>query len=264
MARTFFLFIFLVLHLYGYAQQVKQCTIHNALADTSFLVVPEISTEQLKQLLAAGSALLLDTRPHEEWAIGHLQGAINISPKPGMPLSLYTSDVHEILRLVKGDKNRLLVLYCNGPFCDKSKRLSADLVKEGFTNVMRYQGGTPVWRATGNVLQVEKAGLIYFSKDHTAVWVDAREAAAYRKETLKGAINIPFNRLTGNKNSGPIKQAKDEGRLPMHDHNTRIVVVAGNLQEAAAVSEAIAKEAFHNVYYFNGSFKEARKAIEGR
>src|SRR5688572_20906225 len=107
MARIFFLFIFLVLRLNGYTQEVKQYTsIHHALADTISFLVPEISTQQLKQVLAEGSVLLLDTRPNEEWANGHLPGAINVSPKPDMEMSLYTSDVHEILRLVKGDKNR--------------------------------------------------------------------------------------------------------------------------------------------------------------
>jgi rhodanese-related sulfurtransferase len=164
--------------------------------------------------------------------------------------------------LVKGNKNKALVLYCNGPFCEKSKRLSAHLVKEGFTNVLRYQLGTPVWRATGNVLEVEKDGIPYFGMDKTTVWIDGREEAAFKKETLKGAVNIPFIGLSNNKNSGVIKEAKDDGRLPMHDHNTRIVVLANNVREAAAVASAIAKEAFHNVSYFNGTYQQVKKIVD--
>jgi len=265
MARFILVLTFLVPGFCGYTQEVKQFTsIHNAVADTSSFVVPDITTVQLKQILATGEALLLDTRPHEEWASGHIPGALNVSSRPGVPMSLYTSDVHEILRLTGGDKNKALVLYCNGPYCDKSKRVSTDLIKEGFTNVVRYQGGTPLWRTTGNVMELEKEGLIYFSNDKTAVWVDAREESIYRKETIQGAINIPFSSLTGVKNTGMIKQTKDDGRLPMHDHNTRIVVIAANIQEAAAVAEAITKEAFHNVSYFKGSFQEARDIMEGK
>ena len=40
-----------------------------------------------------------------------------------------------------------VVLYCNGPFCQKSKRLAAELLEAGFTNVRRYQLGMPTWRA---------------------------------------------------------------------------------------------------------------------
>jgi rhodanese-related sulfurtransferase len=263
MSRVLFLSIFISLGLCGYSQQEKKnISIHHAVADTVSFVVPEISTQELRKLIAAGSTLLLDTRPHEEWANGHLPGAINVAPKPGMPMSLYTSDVHEILRLVNGNKKRELVLYCNGPFCDKSRRLSEDLIKEGFTKVVRYQLGTPVWQATGNILQVEKEGLVYFNNDQTAVWVDARVEAIYKSETLKDAVNIPFNRLTGNKNTGIIKEAKDDGRLPMYDHNTRIVVFASNVEEAAAVAAAITKEAFHNVHYFNGSYQEVKQILE--
>jgi rhodanese-related sulfurtransferase len=261
MARALFFTILLPFSIGGYCQQ-GYTSIYNALADTSSFAVPEISTQQLRKLIAAGSVLLLDTRPYEEWATGHLPGAINVAPKPGMPMSLYTSDVHEILRLVKGDKNKALVLYCNGPFCEKSKRVSTDLVKEGFTNVVRYQLGTPIWRATGNLLQVEKHGLTYFSNDNTVVWVDAREDTAYKRESLKGAVNIPFDHLTGNKNTGVIKEAKDDGRLPMNDHNTRIVVIANNAGEAAAVAAAITKEAFHNVIYFNGRYEEVKQTLD--
>ena len=263
MTRALFLSVFLALSFYGYNQQEKKYTsIYNALADTSSFASPEVSTQQLRKIIAEGSAVILDTRPFEEWASGHLPGALNVAPKPGMPMSLYTSDVHEVLRLVKGDKNKALVLYCNGPFCEKSKRVSTDLLKEGFTNVKRYQLGTPVWRATGNLLQVEKEGLAYFSKDNTAIWVDAREEAAYKKETIQGAVNIPFTRLTGTKNTGVIKEAKDDGRLPMLDHNTRIVVFANNDQEAAAVAAAITKEAFHNVNYYSGSYQDVKETLE--
>jgi hypothetical protein len=48
----------------------------------------------------------------------------------------------------------------------------------------------------------------------------------------------------------------------MEDHNTRIVVVGGDARHARYVAEALAREAFHNVSYFAGSFEEARKALQ--
>lgn len=263
MVKSFLFSLSLAICVCGFGQkEANQSSIFNAIADTSFFIVPEISTHQLKKLIVEGSILLLDTRPHEEWASGHLPGAINVAPKPGMPMSLYTSDVEEILRLVKEEKSKALVLYCNGPFCDKSKRLSEDLVKTGFTNVVRYQLGTPFWRATGNVMEIEKDGLLYFHNDPTAVWIDARDSTEFNKSTIQNAVNIPFKSLTGKKNTGVIKKVKDNGRLPMHDHNTRIVVFGNNKEEAAAVAGALTKEAFHNVNYFIGSFVEAKQVID--
>jgi hypothetical protein len=45
----------------------------------------------------------------------------------------------------------------------------------------------------------------------------------------------------------------------MEDHNTRIVVVGP--EPPRYVAEAIAREAFHNVAYFPGTFAQARAAI---
>jgi rhodanese-related sulfurtransferase len=60
---------------------------------------------------------------------------------------------------------------------------------------------------------------------------------------------------------GEVKRAKDDGRLPMEDHNTRIIVVGRDAAQARYVAEALAREAFHNVTYFPGSFEEAQTAL---
>jgi len=116
---------------------------------------PEVSTDELKRVLVDGSALVLDARPHLEYAMSHVPGALNVSAKPGTPISVYVSDVREIERLVGGDRTKPLILYCNGPFCGKSKRLSEELVSAGFTNVRRYQLGIPVWRALVGLTEIE-------------------------------------------------------------------------------------------------------------
>jgi rhodanese-related sulfurtransferase len=69
----------------------------------------EISTEGLERILAARSATVLDTRPSREYAISHIPGAVNVAPKPGVPISMYVSDVTEIGRLVRGNKAAPLV-----------------------------------------------------------------------------------------------------------------------------------------------------------
>lgn len=218
---------------------------------------PEISTEELQSILATGAAALLDTRPHLEWAISHIPGALNVAPKPGMLMSQYTSDVAEIGRLVGGDKSRPLVLYCNGPFCGKSKRVSEDLLLAGYTNVRRYQLGAPVWRALGGVMVIESDGVRYvLEKDETSVFIDAREPEEFHTASLPKARNIPRSKVLPGKDVGEVKAAKDDGRLPMEDHNTRIVVFGRDAGQAKAVAEAIAREAFHNVSYFDGSFEQ--------
>lgn len=222
----------------------------------------EISTDELKSLMASGMAVLLDTRPHLEWAISHIPGARNVAPKPGMPMSQYTSDVAEVGRLVASDKTRPVILYCNGPFCGKSKRVSDDLLAAGYSNVRRYQLGAPVWRALGGVMVTELDGVTHIlEKDQTAVFIDAREPAEFEAGSLPAARNLPRSRLIAGKDVGEVKAAKDDGRLPMEDHNTRIVVFGRDARQARAVADAIAQEAFHNVSYFEGDFSALRPLI---
>ena len=101
----------------------------------------------------------------------------------------------------------------------------------------RYQLGIPVWRALGGACEIELAGLPHvLAGDRTAVLLDVREADDFRKGTLPG-------------------------RLPMEDHNTRVIVLAQDPAHARYVAEAIAREAFHNVSYFPGTLDEARAAV---
>jgi len=222
----------------------------------------EVSTEQLRGILADKSAVVLDARPFREFAISHIPGAVNVAPKPGVPASAYVSDVAEIGRLLEGKKDTPVVLYCNGPYCGKSKRLAEELLSAGYTNVRRYQLGIPVWRALGGLTEIEAEGLRHVvANDRTTVLIDAREIDAFRSGSLPNARNIPRSGVLEGKDVGEVKRAKDDGRLPMEDHNTRLIIIGRDVAEARYVAEALLREAFHNVAYFRGSFQEAQAAL---
>ena len=223
----------------------------------------EVSTDELKRILANRSAVVLDARPYREFAMSHVPGAQNVAPKPGIPISMYVSDVKEVERLVDGDKSKPLILYCNGPFCGKSKRLSEELLTAGFTNVRRYQLGIPIWRALGGLTQIELEAVQYVLQfDQTAVFLDARNAEEFKAGTLPGARNVPQSAVEPGKDVGEVRKAKDDGRLPMEDHNTRIVVFGRDAAQARGLAEAIVREAFHNVAYFPGNFDVLRTTVK--
>ena len=223
----------------------------------------EVSTEQLRGILADMSAVVLDARPLREYAISHIPGAKNVAAKPGVSMSAYVSDVAEVGRLLEGKKQTPLVLYCNGPYCGKSKRLAEELLAAGYTSVRRYQLGIPVWRALGGVTEIEPDGLRYVAaNDQTTVLVDVREAEDFRSGSLPNARNIPRSGVLEGKDVGDVKRAKDDGRLPMQDHNTRLIVIGRDVVEARYVAEAFVREAFQNVAYFHGSFQDAQAALK--
>jgi rhodanese-related sulfurtransferase len=207
---------------------------------------PEVSTAEVRAALSAENVVVLDARPVEEYAVSHLPGARSVVGKPGLAPSLYTADVNDVVRKVP-DRATSLIVYCNGLYCGRSKRFAADLRAIGYVNVRRYQLGIPAWRGLGGVTQVEKEALLRILRlDRTAVLVDARPQAASRTR-LRNAKSIPLAETT---------QAKDDGRLPMTDHSTRIFVVGDTTEQAKAVAEAIVKDAFHNVSFYAGSVSD--------
>jgi rhodanese-related sulfurtransferase len=118
--------------------------------------------------------------------------------------------------------------------------LADELLAAGYTNVRRYQLGIPVWRALGGVTEIETDGLRHvLARDRTAVVIDARDTTAFRARTLPGARHIPRRGVLEGKDVGEVRRAKDDGRLPMSDHNTRIVVVGSSAADARYVAEAL-------------------------
>jgi rhodanese-related sulfurtransferase len=212
----------------------------------------EVSTEQVRRILADGSAIVLDSRKRSEYVAGHIPGARNVAPPPDAPPAEYVAAVE---RLVGGDKNKALVLYCNGPFCQASRQVSEQLVAAGFTNVRRYQLGIPIWRALGGPTEIELEGIRRIYKvDQTAVFFDARSAEEFAKGSLPGAYNLPADKLASD--------GRKKAPLPRNDFNTRIVLFGRDSGQARALADELSKSPFHNVTYFPGSFETLRAALK--
>jgi len=95
-----------------------------------------VSRHELMDRLKGGLVTVLDVRPEDEFALGHLPGAINI------PLGALEK------RLADLDPRQEIVAYCRGPYCVLSYEAVALLRARGFT-VRRLEDGLPEWRAAG-------------------------------------------------------------------------------------------------------------------
>ena len=224
---------------------------------------PEISTEEMQRILTEKTAVLIDPRPVKEFAIDHIPGAINIAPQPGNSKTGDFSAVAEIGRAVQHNKATPIVLYCNGPLCGKSKRVANQLLAAGYTNVRRYQLGIPIWRILVGLTEIELEGILYVvRKDQTAVLLDARDPEEFKTATIPGAVNLPLSGVKRGKKDDEIKKAKKDGRLPVEDHNTRIIIFGQDRSQARALAKELAKAAsFQNVSYFDGDFEKLHKAF---
>ncbi|MFC7400423.1 rhodanese-like domain-containing protein [Chelatococcus sp. GCM10030263] len=228
----------------AYAQEIN---IYQAIIGEPDQKTQEVSTEQMRRIVSDGSAIILDTRPHDEFVNGHIPGARNLKGSPEEAMAA-------VEQLVDGDKSKALVLYCNGPFCQASRRMSEQLLDAGFINVRRYQLGMPIWRALGGPTEVELEGVVrVFKNDHTAVFFDARSAEEFAEESLPRARNLPL-----------AAAATVRGKpMPLDDFNTRIVLFGRDAAQARALADALSKRPWHNVAYYPGSFETLSTAVKG-
>lgn len=212
----------------------------------------EASTEDVRRILADGSAVLIDSRKRSEYVAGHIAGAKNAAPEPGAPPAAF---VAEVSKLAGGDKSKALVLYCNGQNCQASRQLAAQLLEAGFTNVRRYQLGLPMWRALNGPVEIELEGILRVYKiDQTAVFLDARTAADFAKASLPGTHNVPADQLA----AGILSKAP----MPRDDFNTRIILFGRDSAQARTLADAIGKSAMQNVSYFPGTFEALAAAVK--
>ena len=239
----------------AHSQNIYDAVLAEAAADT-----PNISTGELINILEDRSAIVVDVRTYDEYAISHIPGAVNVSGKSGSTREEFTSDATEIGRLVDEEKSAPIVIYCAGPHCGKARRVADDLLSLGYSHVSRYQLGIPVWRALGGVTEIEMQGILHvLNNDQTAVFIDARNADQFGDSTLDNAQNIQARFVVPEKGGKEVANAKEDGRLPMQDHNTRVIVFGQDMSEAKKVAEALSRNAFHNVSFFAGSFSEIRE-----
>lgn len=104
-----------------------------------------IDRDELLARLKRGDAVLVDVRPREEYAAGHLPGARSI------PLPELQRKVRDLPR------DQEIVAYCRGPYCTFSREGVAFLVGRGYRAV-RFDEGLIEWRAAGLPVEVGTRG----------------------------------------------------------------------------------------------------------
>ena len=102
-------------------------------------LVPEANTyrkitmqEAVEMMEKEENYIILDVRTHEEFAAGHIPGAIVVPNE--------TIGTEEIAQLP--DKDQLIMVYCRSG--NRSKQASDKLVTLGYTNIVEF-GGINSW-----------------------------------------------------------------------------------------------------------------------
>jgi rhodanese-related sulfurtransferase len=96
----------------------------------------QISRDELEAKLRRDNLVILDVRPEVEYQNGHLPGAVSIP----------VEQLAKRLRTLPRD--RRIVVYCRGSYCQFADRAVSILRRKGF-EAIRLEGGWPEWRAEG-------------------------------------------------------------------------------------------------------------------
>lgn len=95
-----------------------------------------VDGDELLRRVRHGEVTVLDVRPREEYAAGHIPGAISI------PLGELAARLQEL------PADRDIVAYCRGPYCVMAVEAAALLREKGFA-AHRMEQGVVDWRARG-------------------------------------------------------------------------------------------------------------------
>ena len=89
----------------------------------------QISMEEAVTMMAQESDyIILDVRRADEFAAGHIPGAINVANE-----SISTAEIPEL-----PEKNQLILVYCRSG--NRSKQAAQKLVDLGYTNIVEFGG----------------------------------------------------------------------------------------------------------------------------
>ena len=106
--------------------------------------VIEISREELRTRMERGDIVLIDVRPPEEYAAGHIPGAVSV------PFGRLAEDLAAIEEL---PTDADIVAYCRGAYCVLAHDAVRLLHAQG-REAVRLQDGLLEWRTEGNPVEV--------------------------------------------------------------------------------------------------------------
>ena len=101
----------------------------------------DVSLAEIRDYMEAKGALLIDARSPQDFAYGHILGAVNL------PLECIKESYRGELRLLAAELP--VITYCGGEACHSSVDLAIHLSQEGCRDVRVFYGGWDIWREAG-------------------------------------------------------------------------------------------------------------------
>jgi rhodanese-related sulfurtransferase len=111
-----------------------------------------ISTRKAYELFNSGDVIFVDARIPEEYAEGHIEGAVNVDFEADE--DVYNQQLDYLMQIAGPEQP--IVAYCSGTECDASLMLSRNLYYDiGYRNIYVYFGGWEQWQADSLPIESE-------------------------------------------------------------------------------------------------------------
>jgi rhodanese-related sulfurtransferase/DNA-binding transcriptional ArsR family regulator len=101
--------------------------------------------EELRARMREGSVVLIDVRPREEYAAGHIAGAVSVP----------YDEVEQ--RLTELPRDREIVAYCRGPYCVFADQ-AVEALRDRRRRARRLEAGYPEWKVAGLPVETDERG----------------------------------------------------------------------------------------------------------
>lgn len=197
------------------------------------------------QYAAEWDFVLIDSRPANVFAAGHINGAINIPD----------SQFEQFITALPDDKSKQLIFYCGGWHCELSSNSALKAKELGYENIRVYQEGTPAWTAAGNYLtvtsdyvkdQILEVNVTNESKKPIAI-LDVRPYDMYFKS------HIPNSTFADD----TLFSQKFKAITPQ-DKSTEVIIYCGgfNCLKSHTVATHLVNSGYTNIKVYSGGLPE--------
>jgi rhodanese-related sulfurtransferase len=203
--------------------------------------VKDISVEEVLDIITGGEDyIILDVRTPEEFNQGHLEGVVHI------PVDELEGRLDEL------SKDKPIIAYCKSG--GRSSKAAGLLIENGFTQVYNMSGGITEWMGknypvvVGEPEAVEESAIIEITVDEAYEYyndggyffLDVRSESEYDNGHIKGAVNIPYNKI--------------EDRLAELPADTPIIVYCSgsSCNMSGVAAQTLANNGFNQIYDVGG------------
>jgi rhodanese-related sulfurtransferase len=102
----------------------------------------DVPVAELMAAIDAKTVTLIDCNSADDYAAGHLPGAIS-----------FVAHKDDLASQLPADKAALVVAYCGGPSCGAHKAGTKAAMALGYTNVKHFSGGLSGWKEANGTLE---------------------------------------------------------------------------------------------------------------